>query len=71
MVIRKGDILRLSQVGLTHIYKHNEAKKTMASMWRFEYRCKSRNVPDCLSVKKIPQGYYRSYHESFLEKVAG
>lgn len=72
---KRGDILKLSQVGLNHLYVDSPTRIGIAKNWRFEYRCQTRNAPDCISVGKILQGhssryssYYR-YHESFLERV--
>ena len=67
--MQRGDILKLSKEGLDHIYKYNEKGRERAKQWRFEYSCRTRRDLDCVSVKKLPKGYYRSYQKSFLEKV--
>ena len=65
---QRGDILKLSQEGLDFLYRYEtEGRRQRASQWRFEYRCRARNDSDCITVKKLPQGYYHTYHESFLE----
>lgn len=65
----RGAILKLSQEGLDHIYGYNPKGREKASRRRFEYRYYSQRYPDCLSVKKLPERYYRTYHKTFLERA--
>ncbi len=69
MKLKRGDILKLSEGGLDHLYRWDPGRRESASKWRFEYRCKTRNDRDCISVIKVGKGYYQVYHKSFLEKV--
>ena len=69
MDYQRGDLLKLSEEGLDHLYRWDPDRRELASKWRFEYRCRTRNTPECLSVIKVGKGYYCSYHESFLEKA--
>lgn len=69
MGFQRGDILKLSEEGLNHIYKYNPIGRERAIHWRFEYRCKAQRVPDCISVIKVGTKANRVYHKSFLEKV--
>ena len=66
---QRGDILKLSEEGLNWLYKSNPKGKEGARQWRFEYRCETKKVPECLTVKKLPQGYHRIYHQDFLGKA--
>ena len=68
MSFERGDILKLSEEGLNHIYKYNPTGRERAERWRFEYRCQTRNDPNCLSVIKVGTRNHHSYHKSFLER---
>lgn len=67
--MKKGDILKLSKEGLEWLALDDEAKRAGLATLRFEYRCPSRRVPDCITVKRLGTGCYGQYHYSFLEKV--
>ncbi len=69
MDYKKGDTLKLSEEGLNWIYSYNPKGRVRASQWRFEYRCQTRRDVDCISVLKLPQRYYHSYHNTFLERA--
>ena len=69
MNYERGDLLKLSEEGLNHIYKYNPTGRERASQWRFEYRCRARKDADCLSVVKVGKRGNQIYHKSFLEKV--
>jgi len=66
---KRGDVLKLSQEGLDHIYKYDPKGREKASKWRFEYRCRTRRDRDCLTVLQLPKRYHRRYHETFLERA--
>ncbi|KKM69268.1 hypothetical protein LCGC14_1452450 [marine sediment metagenome] len=61
-----GEVLKLSEAGLNHLYHWDEGKRELAKSKRFEYRCQTRAWEDCISVKPLGKNYYMSYHHSFL-----
>lgn len=69
--MKRGDILKLSEEGLDCMCGGDEGKRLMLASRRFEYRCKTRNHQDCLTVKRlVGKQNYTAYHSSFLERVA-
>jgi len=66
-VFKRGDELKLSKEGLDWLSGGDKATRARLTTLRFEYRCKSRNMPECISVKKLGKSYYSQYHFSFLE----
>ncbi len=70
MEFERGELLKLSDKGLTHLYGFaSPAMRNKAKQRRFEYRCKTRASIDCLTVLRLPKRWYEVYHKSFLERV--
>ena len=69
MKLERGDILKLSEEGLEHLYKYDPKGRKRAMQWRWEYRCVARNDSDCISALRVGKNYRQVYHKSFLEKV--
>ena len=68
-MFKRGDILKLSEVGLDHLYKLNPERKELVRKYRFKFKCTTRNYPKCISVVKIGgSSGYQSYHQEFIEK---
>lgn len=70
--MKRGDTLKLSKEGLDCMCGGDEGKRLMLASRRFEFRCKSRNHEDALTVKRKYGGQsYIAFHRSFLEMANG
>lgn len=66
--MKKGTILKFSEEGLDWLSGGDAGERAKLTFKRFEFRCKAREAPECLSVKLVGKNYYRTYHQSFLEE---
>lgn len=68
---KRGDILRLSEEGISRLGAEDERRIARLRIHRFEYCCSTRRDVECLTVKRILAHptylYYEHYHHSFLE----
>lgn len=67
MKFEVGTILKLSPKGLAWLARDNAGKRAKLATYRFEYRCPSRKMPECITVKILGGGYYMQYYHEFLE----
>lgn len=64
-----GTIVKISQVGLDHLFPvHNHLRKK-AEGKRFEYRGIDRNDADVVRVKRLTSDSYIYYHKTFMESA--
>lgn len=64
---QKGEVLKLSKEGLDWLSGGDEGERAKLATFRFEYRCPSRKMPDCITVRRLGRVRYKQYHNSFLE----
>jgi hypothetical protein len=66
--MERGDVLKLTEEGLDCMCGGDEGKRLMLASRRFEYRCKEKNRPDSITVKRLYGGRsYTCFHRTFLE----
>jgi len=65
--VKTGTIVKISQVGLDHLYPVHDSLRKKAEGKRFKYCGVDRNDLDVVRVKRLTSDSYLFYHETFIE----